>query len=86
MAEAGNTRILDFIHERRKIELPTGDYLLGEEAVRASQLSQKLKNVIMQFILKNRETRKVPKLKDILNEAIERQNREQAAKRRDKIQ
>ena len=38
----------------------------------------------MQVIFKNRETRKVPKLKDILNLAIERRNKEQAAKRKDK--
>ena len=38
--------------------------------MRASNLTQKLKNVIMQMIIKNRETRKVPKLKDILNDAI----------------
>lgn len=35
----------------------------------------------MQIILKNRETRKVPKLKDILNDAVKRQQKEQAAKR-----
>ena len=38
----------------------------------------------MQVILKNRETRKVPKLKDILNDAINRQQKEQASKRREK--
>ena len=36
----------------------------------------------MQIILKNRETRKVPKLKDILNDAVKRQQKEQAAKRK----
>ena len=38
----------------------------------------------MQMIIKNRETRKVPKLKDILNDAINRQKKEQAAKRKDR--
>ena len=57
---------------------------MGDEAIRASQLSQKLKNVIMQMIIKNRETRKVPKLKDILTGAINRQQKEQAAKRKDR--
>ena len=52
--------------------------------MRASHLSQKLKNVIMQILVKNRETRKVPKLKEILNEAIARYNKEQALKRKEK--
>jgi hypothetical protein len=34
-----------------------------------------LKNAIFYFILKNRDERKVPKLRDILNAAIERQKR-----------
>ena len=38
----------------------------------------------MQMIIKNRETRKVPKLKDILTGAINRQQKEQAAKRKDR--
>ena len=60
-------RILDFNQIKRFIKLPTGKVIKGEEAIRASQLRQKLKNVVMQLLLKNRETRKVPKLKDILN-------------------
>ena len=52
--------------------------------MQASKLSQKLKNVIMQMIIKNRETRKVPKLKDILQGAISRQQKEQAAKRKER--
>ena len=40
----------------------------------------------MQALIKNRETRKVPKLKDILNDAINRQHKEQAAKRREREQ
>ena len=75
---------LDFVHVKDRIDLPSGDVLEGEEAQRASKLSQKLKNVIMQAIIKNRETRKVPKLKDILNDAINRQQKEQAAKRKDR--
>ena len=38
----------------------------------------------MQMIIKNRETRKVPKLKDILQGAINRQQKEQAAKRKER--
>ena len=38
----------------------------------------------MQILVKNRETRKVPKLKEILNEAIARYNKEQALKRKEK--
>lgn len=64
---------LDFVQVKDRIELPSGDVIEGETAMRASKLSQKLKNVIMQVIIKNRETRKVPKLKDILNDAINRQ-------------
>ena len=57
---------LDFVQVKDRIELPNGDVITGSEAMQASRLSQKLKNVIMQMIIKNRETRKVPKLKDIL--------------------
>ena len=57
--------------------MPNGKATLrGDEAVRASELCLRLKNVIMQMIIKNRETRKVPKLKDILKEAIDRRNKE----------
>ena len=57
--------------------------MYGEEAIRASKLSQTLKNIIMKVIIRNRETRKVPKLKDILNEAINSFKKRQAAKRRE---
>ena len=40
-----------------------------------------LKNAIFHFILKEREERKVPKLKDILNKAIEQQKRSKQAMR-----
>ena len=67
---------LDFLQIKRCIKLPTGKMLQGEEAVRASTLSLKLKNVILQQVMKLRETRKVPKLKDILKAAIDQRNRE----------
>lgn len=75
---------LDFVFVKDRIELHNGEVIEGEEAMRASKLSQKLKNIIMLVIIKNRETRKVPKLKDILNDAILRQQKEQAAKRKDR--
>ena len=40
-------RTLDFIQIKRCIKLPTGKMLIGDEAVRASTLSLKLKNMIM---------------------------------------
>ena len=49
-----NDRILDFIHVQYDIKLPSGAKLEGEEAIRASHLSQKLKNMIMSIIVKNR--------------------------------
>ena len=80
-------RTLDFIQNKREIKMPNGKKTLeGNEAVHASELCLRLKNVIMQMIIKNRETRKVPKLKDILKEAIDRRNKEQAAKRHDRSQ
>ena len=76
---------MDFIQNKREIKMPNGNKKLeGSEAVHASELCLRLKNVIMQMIIKNRETRKVPKLKDILKEAIDRRNKEQAAKRHDR--
>ena len=67
---------LDFIQVKHTIELPTGEIISGQQAIKACELSQKLKNVIMQLIFKEREIKKVPKLKDILNDAIARQKRE----------
>jgi len=46
--------------------------------MRASVLSLKLKNVILLQLYKLKETRKVPKLKDILKAAIEKRNRAKA--------
>ena len=60
---------------KRKVKLPSGGFLYENEAVRATELSTMLKNIIMQVVWKNRETRKVPKLKDILNDAIEQQKK-----------
>ena len=60
-----------------------GEVLKGDVAVKASDLTKKLKNVIMQILLKNRESRKVPKLKDILKDAINRQHKAQALKRKE---
>ena len=78
-------RTLDFIQNKREVKMPNGNKTLkGNEAVHASELCLRLKNVIMQVIIKNRETRKVPKLKDILKEAIDRRNKEKAAKRHDR--
>jgi len=45
------------------------------DSERARKALLALKNAIFYFILKNREERKVPKLRDILNAAIERQKR-----------
>ena len=45
-------KILDFIQLKREIVLPNGDKISGEEAMRASELCHKLKNVIMQVIVK----------------------------------
>ena len=67
---------LDFVQVKERIKCPSGELIEGEQAMRASNLTQKLKNVIMQMIIKNRETRKVPKLKDILNDAIKAQQKE----------
>ena len=50
--------------------------------MKASQLCQQLKNIIMLQIMRNKETRKVPKLKDILNNAIARTQKEQSEKRK----
>ena len=60
---------------QERIELPSGEIITGEMAHRASRLSHKLKNVIMGLLIKQRENRKVPKLKEILQKAIEREHR-----------
>ncbi len=76
-----NPNILDYQQRKYYLKTARDEILTGETAARAFELSQKLKNVIMQVLLKNRETRKVPKLKDILKDAIERQQKAQALKR-----
>ena len=58
-----------------------GQILTEEEVVRASVASQKFKTVTMQQIIRNRETRKVPKLKEILKEALDAHQKKKAAKR-----
>jgi hypothetical protein len=47
----------------------------------------KLKNAVMFYLLKNREQRKVPKLKDIISQAIakQKQQNEEKRKRREKL-
>lgn len=67
-----NPNILDFIQDKYLITTARGQVLTGELALRGSQLQKKMKNVIMQVLIKNRESRKVPKLKDILKDAIAR--------------
>lgn len=52
-----------------------------EQSDTARQGLLALKNAIFHFILKEREERKVPKLRDILNKAIEQQKREKKALR-----
>lgn len=69
-------RFLDFIQIHRCLKMAASSELVtGERAVRASQLIYMLKNVVMQMIHKNRETRKVPKLKDILKQSIANKQR-----------
>ena len=67
-----NPNILDFIQSKYLITTARGQVLTGDLALRGSQLQKKMKNVIMQVLIKNRESRKVPKLKDILKDAIAR--------------
>lgn len=81
MLESVHNRVLDFINIRYVYDLPKGGKLIGEEAIRASKLSALLKSTIMTLIIKNRETRKVPKLKEILQQAISREKKEQAFRR-----
>lgn len=73
-----NPNILDFQQKLYELTTARGEVLKGETAAKASDLSRKLKNVIMQMLLKNRESRKVPKLKDILKDAIVRHQKAQA--------
>ena len=56
----------------------------GEEALHVQRLILKLKNAIMYYIVRNREERKVPKLSDILHQAIEKQKKEKEERRRQK--
>ena len=67
-----NDRILDYIKKEHIVPLANGDYIYGEEAIRASLAQQKLKNIVLLVLNKNKESRKVPKLKDILKLAIQR--------------
>ena len=54
------------------MEIPSENrYVDGEMAVRASRLAQRLKNVVMLQIAKLKANRKIPKLKEILNLAIQ---------------
>ena len=42
----------------------------------------KLKNAVMYYLIKNREQRKVPKLKDIIEQAIAKQKKQNEEKRK----
>ena len=42
----------------------------------------KLKNAVMYYLIKNRETRKVPKLKDIIEQAINKQKMQNEERRK----
>lgn len=53
-----------------------------EKTERARKALLALKNTIYYFILNNRQDRKMPKLKEILFQGIERQKKQQAAKRK----
>lgn len=52
MIESSQSKVLDFIEVKYLIELPTGEKLVGEEAIRASKVSQLLKSTIMTMIVK----------------------------------
>lgn len=65
---ADNLLALDYC--KNKPEITIGKRVeTGEKAVRLQRSVIKLKNVIMYYVLRNREERKVPKLKDIIEQA-----------------
>ena len=43
--------------------------------MRVQRAVTKLKNAVMYYLIKNREQRKVPKLKDIIEQAIAKQKK-----------
>ena len=58
--------------------------LKDEKAIRAQKTSLLFKNTVINFLLKNRKERKVPKLSDILKLSIEQQKHQAKMKRQRK--
>lgn len=53
-----------------------------EQAIRAQKAQLALKNAIMYYIVRMRESRKVPKLQDILENAIRQQQKQKSERRK----
>lgn len=81
LANNDNPVSLDYTYGDTNLRHPRGHYINPVNKIRFFNSLLKLKNTIMYFITKNRETRKVPKLKDILGAAIKKKQEEQANKR-----
>ena len=81
LADRENAIALDYIIGNH-ILYKKGAPMTTEESERGRRALLALKNAIFFFILKNREERKVPKLRDVLNQAIERQKRAKEAMRK----
>jgi len=59
-----------------------GECMKDDEALHIQRIILQLKNAIMYYIVRNREQRKVPKLSEILQQAIEKQKKEKEERRR----
>lgn len=71
---------LDFVFKQKQ-NLHPHKTLDQDENQHAQKLCKLLKNTIISFVIKNKESRKVPKLKDILANSIEQKKKEKLVQR-----
>ena len=77
---------LDYVLSTRRLIHPHEGAVFGERKEQCLELQTLFKNLIMHQIVKNRETRKVPKLTDILDEHIKREQKKQQIARMKRAQ
>lgn len=78
-----NSIALDYVTGKREFKHRSKVYS-GGKAMEIHRIILKLKNAIMYYIIRNREQRKVPKLKEIVQTAIETQKKKNEDRRRKK--
>ena len=83
--QEGAENLISIDYVAGKTSLLYKDKVLKDaEALRVQRAVTKLKNAVMYYLIKNREQRKVPKLKDIIEQAIAKQKKQNEEKRKRK--